>query len=230
MRYFKYKNINKTKKIAQKEYYSSLTIDEKQAFNKDKFWRRLGYIISFTLFITSFIACIYLMTLIPKPTKLMFKILYYIGEVVLGLISFIISGLISLFIPMPIWNKVKKFNLPDMKQDIFSKACSNLRDYYGLNEPCLTTKCYDSSDKNFKNQDVCIFIVGDELRITKDLKRGFLYGYKDLGCYAFKLDEITIEKKQDGKTLIAEIKVENVSFLLGYKVKSFIDKNYITEK
>lgn len=59
-----------------------------------------------------------------------------------------------------------------MKKKIFSKACGHLRDYYELQEPYIITNCFEATDKNFKNHDVCIFVVGDELRLTTDLVRG----------------------------------------------------------
>ena len=77
-----------------------------------------------------------------------------------------------------------------MKKEIFSKACEHLRRYYKLQEPYVVTKCFTATDKRFQNHDVCIFVVGDELRMTADLTRGFLYGERDLGCYAFKKEEI----------------------------------------
>ena len=116
-----------------------------------------------------------------------------------------------------------------MKKEIFSKACVNLRNYYKLQEPYIITKCFDATDKKFKNHDVCIFVVRDELRITSNLIRGFLHGERDLGCYAFKQNEITLSKQQNGKYLIAERKADNNVFLLGYRAKGFIEKNF-TEK
>lgn len=74
---------------------------------------------------------------------------------------------------------------------------------------------------------MCLFIVGDELRITTDLVSGFLHGERDLGCYAFKKDEITLTKLENGKHLIAELKSGDAVFLLGYRAKGFIDKNFI---
>ena len=74
---------------------------------------------------------------------------------------------------------------------------------------------------------MCIFVVGDELRITTDLVRGFLHGERDLGCYAFKKEEITLSKQNNGNHLIAELKADNTVFLLGYRAKGFIDKSFL---
>ena len=117
-----------------------------------------------------------------------------------------------------------------MKKEIFSKASVHLRDYYGLNEPYIITKCFDSTDKKFIDCDVCIFVCGDELRITKDIVHGFLYGEKDLGCYAFKTDEINITKQIHGKSFRCGLSAKDVTFLLGYRAEKYISENFISNK
>jgi hypothetical protein len=139
----------------------------------------------------------------------------------------IASGVLTVALTMPLLKKVESFHIPSIKKDIFPKACNHLRDYYQLQEPYLITKCFDSTDKKFENHDVCIFVVGDELRITTDLVRGFLHGERDLGCYAFKKEEITLSKQNVGNHLIAELKANNIVFLLGYRAKGFIDKSFL---
>ena len=114
-----------------------------------------------------------------------------------------------------------------MKKEIFSKACKHLRDYYQLQEPYIITKCFEATDKNFQNHDVCIFVADDELRITADLIQGFLHGERDLGCHAFKRDEIVVSKKEENNLMIAELKAGDTVFSLGYRAKSFIEKNFI---
>ena len=113
------------------------------------------------------------------------------------------------------------------KKEILSKACGHLRDYYGLQEPYIITKCFDAADKKFQKHDVCLFIVGDELRITADLIHGFLHGERDLGCYAFVKHEITLSKQPCGQQLMLEMKAGENTFLLGYRAKGFIEKNFI---
>ncbi|MBR2971027.1 MAG: hypothetical protein IKC48_04460 [Clostridia bacterium] len=114
-----------------------------------------------------------------------------------------------------------------MKKEIFRSACSHLRDYYSLQNPYIITKCYDATDKTFKNHDVCIFVAGDELRITTDIVQGFLHGKRDLGCYAFKRDEITLTKLYRDNLLMAHLQAGDFIFLLGYRAKGFIQKNFI---
>ena len=139
------------------------------------------------------------------------------------LIWLIISVVLTLIFTLPLWNKVESLHLPTLKKEFLSKSCSYLRDYYGLKEPYIVTKCFDASDERFKNHDVCLFIVQDELRITTDLMRGFLHEERDLGCYAFKLNEIKLSKLRCENGLILELREENTVFLLGYRAKRFIE-------
>ena len=174
-------------------------------------------------------ASIYLLKIIPHPSTQWLEVLAVLGKVITGFVLLIVSGFLTYGITYPLWKKVESFSIPLMKKEIFSKACQHLRDYYELQEPYILTKCYDSSNENFKDHDVCIFIVNDELRITTDLIRGFLHGDRDLGCYAFKKDEISISKKSENNRLIAELKSGDTFFLLGYRAKSFIEKKFVSD-
>lgn len=228
MRYFKYKNINKTQSNALKAQYATLTKDEKRTARRKNFWTRCAGSVGVFMFIACFGGCIKLITLIPVPTNIVLKILYCLGVALLGFASLFIGGGLTFLSVLPFSKMAGKYTMPEMKRKIFSEACSHLRAYYGLQEPYILTKCFDSSDQNFVNHDVCIFVAGDELRITADLKNGFLYGERDLGCYAFRAEEILLSKKQEAGRLIVELKAEGVVFLLGYRAKSFIQKNYLS--
>ena len=227
MRYYKYKNTDKNINNALKEQYKTLTEDEKRTFRREKRWRKFSTIVSLVIYISLVISGIFLLKSIPLPSAWFLEILVIVGEVIIGFILLIASGVLTVALTMPLWKKVESFHIPSIKKDIFSKACKHLRDYYQLQEPYLITKCFDSTDKKFENHDVCIFVVGDELRITTDLVRGFLHGERDLGCYAFKKEEITLSKQNVGNHLIAELKANNIVFLLGYRAKGFIDKSFL---
>ena len=227
MRYYKYKNTDKNINNALKEQYKTLTEDEKHTFRREKRWRKFSTIVSLIIYISLVVSEIFLLKSIPLPSAWFLEILVIVGEVIIGFILLIASGVLTVTLTMPLWKKVESFHIPSIKKDIFSKACKHLRDYYQLQEPYLITKCFDSTDKKFKNHDVCIFVVGDELRITTDLVQGFLHGERDLGCYAFKKEEITLSKQNVGNHLIAELKANNIVFLLGYRAKGFIDKSFL---
>ena len=229
MRYFRYKNTDKNVNNALKEQYKTLTEDEKRTFRKKKRWQKFSTIVTLTIFICCIIAEIFLLKSIPVPDDNFWEVLVIVGKVIVGLVLLIVSGSLTVILTTPLWKKVETFDIPLMKKEIFSKACKHLRDYYQLQEPYIITKCFEATDKNFQNHDVCIFIVGDELRITTDLIQGFLYGERDLGCYAFKTEEITLLKRNNGKHLVAELRADNTVFLLGYRAKGFID-NFLNSK
>ena len=224
MRYFRYKNTDKNVNNALKEQYKTLTENEKRTFRKKKRWQKFSTIVTLTVFICCIIAEIFLLKSIPVPNDNFLEVLVIVGKVIVGFILLIVSGSLTAILTTPLWKKVETFDIPLMKKEIFSKACKHLRDYYQLQEPYIITKCFEATDKNFRNHDVCIFIAGDELRITTDLIRGFLHGERDLGCYAFKIEEITLLKRNNGMHLIAELRADNTVFLLGYRAKGFIDK------
>ena len=224
MRYFRYKNTDKNVKNALKEQYKTLIEDEKRTFCKKKRWQKFSTIVTLTIFICCIIAVSFLLISIPAPNDNFLEVLVIVGKGIVGFILLIVSGGLTAILTTPLWKKVETFDIPLMKKEIFSKACKHLRDYYQLQEPYIITKCFEATDKNFQNHDVCIFIVGDELRITTDLIQGFLHGERDLGCYAFKTEEITLLKRNNGKHLVAELRADNTVFLLGYRAKGFIDK------
>lgn len=103
---------------------------------------------------------------------------------------------------------------------------TSLREFYGWKEPCVVTKCYESSDKAFKNHDVCIYVTENELRIAANLKYGFSNREKDLGCYAFAPDEISLTQIQEESFLAAELKAGDIVFRLGRRAKGYIEKNF----
>ena len=229
MRYFRYKNTDKNVTNALKEQYKTLTENEKRTFRKKKRWQKFSTIVTLTVFICCIIAEIFLLKSIPVPNDNFLEVLVIVGKVIVGFILLIVSGGLTAILTTPLWKKVETFDIPLMKKEIFSKACKHLRDYYQLQEPYIITKCFETTDKNFQNHDVCIFIVGDELRITTDLIQGFLHGERDLGCYVFKREEITLLKQNNGNHLVTELRTDNTVFLLGYRAKGFID-NFLNSK
>lgn len=228
MRYFKYKGLQTTEKVALREQYKALTKEEKRLVRKDRFLNTLGNVVFYTIFIVSFGCCFWGLKQIPVPENLFEIIMCHIGKFILGAVALFLCIIISAFVALPIFSNNEGKQL--IYQKFLAKACEHLREYYGLQEPCIVTKCYDASDKKFKNHDVCIFVVGDELRITTNLKHGFFYEERDLGCHAFLRDEVTIDKIEGEKFLIAELRAGETTFLLGYRAKGFIEKNFLSSE
>lgn len=226
MRYFKCKKTNVPENAALREQYKKLAEDEKKSYRKEKVLNALAIIVLISVAGICFVGCGIAIGQIPKPENWLLVIFFAVGEGILFFIALTVSVIIGMLASAPIFNKLST-DRRVIEKDILSKACAYLREYYELQEPCIVTKCYHSSDEKFINHDVCIFVVGDELRITVNLKHGFFHSENDLGCYAFKVDEISVAKQEGEKFLIAELKADDTVFLLGYRAKSFIEKNFI---
>ena len=229
MRYFKYKGPKSTEMKAYKVQYATLTKEEKRQVRKSDFLAGLAHVVFLAFFGGGFLLCLWGLKHIPVPKSIILAILRHIGVFILGIGGFLVSGILGAVAATPIYNKVDKSQM-NMTRKITSQACEHLRKYYGLQEPCIVTKCYDASDEKFKNHDVCIFVVGDELRITTNLKNGFVHREKDLGCHAFLRDEVALTKIEGEKFLMAELTAGEVTFLLGYRAKGFIEKNFLAPK
>ena len=228
MRYFKYKGLQTTEKVALREQYKALSKEEKRLVRKDRFLNTLGNVVFYTIFIVSFGCCFWGLKQIPIPENLFEVIMCHIGKFILGAVALFLCITISALVALPIFSNNEGRQL--IYQKFLAKTCEHLREFYGLQEPCIVTKCYDASDKKFKNHDVCIFVVGDELRITTNLKHGFFYEERDLGCHAFLRDEITLTKIEGEKFLMAELRAGETTFLLAYRAKGFIEQNFLAPK
>ncbi len=226
MRYFKYKGSQTTENIAFREEYKAFIKNEKKLIRRRERANGIGCGLSLIVSCGCGGFIIYALTCIPKPEGSVFlTIVHILGIIILSFVAMVISIVIGVLTAAPIWNWAgKKIN---SRERLLLKACEHLREYYGLQEPCIVTKCYGASDKKFKNHDVCIFVVGDELRITTNLQNGFVHREKDLGCHAFLRDEISLTKIEGEKFLMAELKAGETVFLLGYRAKGFIEKNFL---
>ncbi len=228
MRYFKCDTL---KQEDRKMVYQDveLTDEEKKIDRQGKFLNFLGTLLFFVVLVAVFVGSLFLIMRISTPQNPFLFILVVIVMLILGFGALIVAVLIGSFVSSPIHEKAQE-KLVIQKRNCFDKSIIFLREYYGWTEPCIVTKCYDSSDERFKNRDVCIFLVGDELRITADLRHGFSIKENDLGCYAFKADEFSLEQFQGEKFLITKFKSEDLVFHLGRRAKGFIEKRFISTK
>lgn len=223
MKYFKFKNINKVQKIADKEFLASLGKDQEKKAIKS---RRLKKILSFSgiaLFFIVFGTMIYLITLIPKPDSTFLAIVYGNGCVLLGIIALVGSVFVVAIPIVALMDKVD-YNLPKMRREFMAKACKPLREYYGVNKEYLITKCFDASNSIFINHDICIFKFNDEIRMTTDIINGFFNGDCDLGCYSINMDELKIYKDDFKSKRVTILEFGNEKFTIGIKAYSYIQK------
>ena len=228
MRYFKCDTLKqKDRKMVYQDV--ELTDEEKKSDRQGKFLNFLGTLLFFVVFVAVFIGSLFLIVRIPTSNNPFLFILVVGAMFILGIGALVVSVLLGSFISSPIY-KMAQEKLVIHKRNCFDKSLIFLQEYYDWTEPCIVTKCYDSSDKKFKNRDVCLFVFNNELRITADLKHGFSIRENDLGCYAFNVDEFSLEQIQGEKFLITKLKSEDLVFHLGRRAKGFIEKRFISTK
>ena len=228
MRYFKCDTLKQEdRKMVTQDV--ALTDEEKRSDRQGKFLNFLGTLLFFVVFDAVFIGSLLLIVRIPTSNNPFLFTLVVIFMIILGAGALIVSVLIGSFVSSPIYKKAQK-KLAIHKRIYFDKSIIFLREYYGWAEPCIITKCYDSSDNEFSGRDICLFVVDDELRLAADLKHGFSMRENDLGCYAFKVDEFSLEQIQGEKFLITKFKSEDLVFYLGRRAKGFVEKRFISTK
>lgn len=177
-------------------------------------WEKFGCAcFYFVWFLVFFAAILLIKSIIPHaPTILTTVSGIFLGACIFLIIYYV---LIRIFPKEPIV-------LPT-NREIKSAACAHLREYYGLTGSYLITKCYVSDDNRFSGKDICLFFADGELRITVDIVNGFLHGTRDMGCYAFTKEEITVGHAEFESKKATIIKGETVGFLLGKCAKRWIE-------
>lgn len=239
MRYFKYDSPTLPDTAEQKQRFAVLTKAEKKVRRRDKLLTALAWIVG----VAVFLALIALGQW--THSRIVDKIFAFFGDesVGWGIVSvivvfvftvcfmfgaLIISSLIAIVAALPFWSFVTKTQHEKVKRErreLLSDSCAFLREFYGFQEPCVVTKCYDSSDKRFKDHDICLFIVDGELRLTTNLQYGFMDMRRDLGCYAFEPGELQLSESRAGERPAVEVKAGEVTFLLGQRARTFVEQN-----
>lgn len=223
MRYFKYKNLQGFENNSRKEYLKTLSKKEKRIESWNSFISYASIAVLLIVGIGLSAASIYAVTKIPLPENIFLHIAAIIGMVFLGfggvLISFIIAGLLCMLIS----NAYIK-NEKTQRKEALNRATAVLREYYGLGDDYIVTKCYDASN-DFKNRDVCIFFAEGELRITVNIVHGFSHISRDLGCYCFKPEEITVSATQENGIIMSVLTCGDTFFRLGKRAKGYIQKH-----
>lgn len=127
---------------------------------------------------------------------------------------------------------IKYAKREDLKK--YVAAVLPFRKYYGYTEKNAVTKCFLSSDKRFSLYDVCLFTAEDgTLRLAGDIRDGFLYMERDLGCYIFSREETAFSRVQKSEYAIEDggrqsecvlLTAGDVWFLLGIRAWKALKK------
>ena len=226
MRYFKYNGSKKTGKIASDMHYRSLTKEERKSVRRDKFFNILALVVLFSVMLIGTLIFLFWEESIAMPGNVVLRVLCYIGKGLLTICGLVVSVVIGILAASPLFALVKG-EAQRIEKRCLSEACNHLREYYGVCEPYVVTKCYDSTDENFVDHDVCIFVADGELRITVNLIHGFVYDKNDLGCYAFDFDEIEVKEKQNDRLTETKLTAGDTVFVLGRRAMGYIKSNVI---
>lgn len=135
----------------------------------------------------------------------------FIPLLIFTLIGFI--SLINHFFP--------KTPLDRIKAEVYLKVNSNKFKYYRLNDNYIITKCYYSNHLEFINHDVIVCFIDNKIKITNDL----YHSIDDFGCYEFDINEIRYFNIKEDNLVKTKIVDNNDVFILGYRARTFINKN-----
>ncbi len=227
MRYFKFKPKTPTSKALKNEI-KELNTKEKRLYRKAKILKHIGNVVFWIVFVLCMISSYFLISLVPDETTLILDIIDIVLSVLIVLLCLPISLIIAFLASLP-FITVHDNNSKFIRQTLRSAVCSELRNFYGLCDPLLVTKCFDCTDNKFKNHDVCLFFFDGELRITTNLQYGFYNTNKDLGCYAFTKEEVTLSRVSLVQHEAAELTAGEFRMTMGIRAKGFIERNMLTE-
>ena len=228
MRYFKCDTV----KEEDRELFieePKLTEEEQKSDRVGRLLNILGTALWCIVFVSLFLGSVFAILKISAPQNPFLFALYVLLSIVLLFLALLLSGALASVVASPLFGAAQK-KLVVKPRIAYDKSILTLREYYGWNAPCLVTKCYEASDKKFKNRDICLFFADGELRLTADLKHGFSLREKDLGCYAFHMDEITLSHVQNEQHIMTELRTADVLFLLGRRAKGFIEANTVSTR
>lgn len=223
MRYFKCEPF--TESDTYRRQYAELTAQQKRDYRKHRWLSKLGFLV-FLLVSGSILAAGYwlvkhafsysqqnvLLTVAMTAVEIVFVICVVIAAVGLGLVA-----------GLPFWNTGMGHEKAARKL-LLQKGCEQYRKYYGFREPFLVTKCFDSTDKRFRKHDVCLFTVDGELRLTVNLHYGFFDPDRDLGCYGFSREEVSVEEALWEEHPAVKLTAEETTFFLGSRALPFLEK------
>jgi len=228
MRYFKYDGPWADIDL-QKRKFSQASTEFRTQHRKYKQMHRFRAVVFLFVVACVFVGLMALLQLLNLQGATLFeRIIIAVIHLAWGFGSVIISIVAGSLVSILFWKPImrRERNARNAMHQALAESCSHLRVFYGLQEPCLVTKCYCSSDQRFSRHDICLFVVENELRITANLETGFIHPRKDLGCYALTHSELQVKDALYKEHPAVEIQADGISFCMGQKAKAFIIKNF----
>ena len=153
MRYFKCAN----PKAVNRETVAQDVCFAEQEKKNDRQGKGLHYAANALFALVSlaaFVGCGFLIAQIPVPKNPFLFILLIAGKLLLGVGALVVSVLFGHLVSSPIAEKAQKKSAA-RKRQAFEESLTSLREFYGWKEPCVVTKCYESSDKESRCLHLC---------------------------------------------------------------------------
>ena len=226
MRYFKYNRIDYSQDPQIREEYNALLKKEKNEIKKDKMWTRLSLLISTVVLIVYIFVFVAVLIVIPTPNGLLAGVLVEGLKLVHTMVFIPIGIWIAYWVIYPSLEQKFHANYTRTINKYITNSCPALMSYYELEEPYIVTKCYDSSERDFKNQDICLFIVNNELRIATVLVYGFFNMERNIDCYAYMRYELALTQIKNKKPSKYELRSGETYFVLDKNAKKFFDAHF----
>lgn len=228
MKYLKYKKMNEVMRLTKKEYIASCSKDEQRKIKRRIFWTKNIRFVGMLIFFSVFFIFLYFITRIPQPKNTFLSILFGITCFFFVLLDILVCCFV---IGLPFGYMVDKisYSFPNLTKEYRAILSNDMKKFYGLNDTYLITKCFFSTDKKFNNHDICIFKVGNEIRITTNIVYGFLHNHCELGCYSISFDELKLYKDDYNNKRVAVLKFGKEKFVIGIKAYAYIN-NLLSQK
>ncbi len=200
--------------------FKSLSKIEKRNYRINKFFTVLFFFVFF------FWTIVFLVFAKVNNNFITNKILSTIVSVFCVILFIPVSSFITWLHYLLFKRIIKPFAIGELTNDLIIRITQPLREYYLVpNDNFIVTKCYNSSDKFMINKDVLLFFADGKLRITNNFYRSI----KDFGCYELDEKDTSVKNIVDNKVKTI-IKCDDISFELGYKAKTYINKYWKTKK
>lgn len=221
MRYIRYSGNIPDPETIRKEG-KALSAQMRREHRRVVLLHKVGNVVFGAVFLGGFVVLCLLISWLKPTEEGVFGIIFSaLFTIVMGLVALIVAAIVGAIAATPLWGFWQRSEKAALRQTL-NEACADIRQFYQFNEPFLVTKCYRSSDKRFDRHDVCLFTIGDELRLTANLHYGFFDPKRDLGCYCLTRQEIRLSETCHKDRPAIELQADGVHFVLGQKARAYI--------
>lgn len=224
MRYFKCDAQPEAQDLRQQ--FADLSEHEQKKLRRQKLRNRIGNVLFFSVTVLLLIAGLWLVWHVyslGQAKDFLHGTVLAIGGFVMSFLVVILAPILALLASGWLW-RADYAREKALRKELLQKGCQQQREFYGFREPFFVTKCFDAGDKRFRRHDVCLFMAEGELRLTVNLHYGFFDPARDLGCYAFSPEEVTLRMAQWKNHPALELTAGETTFLLGNKALPFLKK------